>query len=159
MNFVRDCRNEILSFDILYFLSIFSIFRCFLFNSFKNLSRSTLLPVHLKNILSINLKRISENVCINGYMNSFSKWPIKMFGCEGVQIVPIAQLFICKLFLQSKTKLFSVSIKAKNVVITFVEAVRLKSFSKDFLTDLILSSFGILMYNNFTSRETRYTLS
>ena len=159
MNFVRDCRNEILSFDILYFLCIFSIFRYFLFNSFKNLSRSTLLPVHLKNILSINLKRISENVCINGYMNSFSKWPIKMFGCEGVQIVPIAQLFICKLFLQSKTKLFSVSIKAKNVVITFVEAVRLKSFSKDFLTDLILPSFGILMYNNFTSRETRYTLS
>ena len=58
-----------------------------------------------------------------------------------------------------KIKLFSVSINAKNVVITFVEAVRLEYFSKDVLTDLIPSAFGILVYNNFTSRETRYELS
>ena len=51
--------------------------------------------------------------------------------------------------------MFSVSINAKNIVITFVKAVCLKYFSKDFLTDLIPSAFGILVYNDFTSRETR----
>ena len=61
--------------------------------------------------------------------------------------------------MQLKTKLFSVSISANNVAITFVEAVRLKCFSKDILTDLILSAFGILVYNDFTSRETKYELS
>ena len=55
--------------------------------------------------------------------------------------------------------MFSVSINAKNIVITFVKAVCLKYFSKDFLTDLIPSAFGILVYNDFTSRETRYELS
>ena len=47
---------------------------CFLFNSFKNFLRSVLLPVHMKNILSINLRYISENVLINGYMDFLSKW-------------------------------------------------------------------------------------
>ena len=36
----------------------------------------------------------------------------------------MAQPFICKYFLQVKIKLFSVSINSKNVVITFVEAVK-----------------------------------
>ena len=54
---------------------------------------------------------------------------------------------------------FSVSINAKNVVITFVEAVRLEYFSKDVLTDFIPSALGILVYNDFTFRETRYELS
>ena len=58
-----------------------------------------------------------------------------------------------------KIKLFSVSINAKNVVITFVEAVRLEYFFKDILTGLIPSAFGILVYNDFPSRETRYELS
>ena len=58
-----------------------------------------------------------------------------------------------------KIKLFSVSINAKNVVITLVEAVRLEYFSKDVLTDLIPSAFGILVRNDFTSREIRYELS
>ena len=54
---------------------------------------------------------------------------------------------------------FSVSINAKNVVITFVEAVRLEYFSKDVLTDFIPSAFGILVYNDFSFREKRYELS
>ena len=59
-----------------------------------------------------------------------------------------------------KIKLFSVSTSAKNVVITFVEAVvHVEYFSKDVLTDLIPSAFGILVYNDFTSREIRYELS
>ena len=82
-----------------------------------------------------------------------------MFAYEGAQIVPMAQPFICKEFLESKIKLFGASINAKNVVITFVEAVRLEYFSKNVLTDLIPSEFGILVYNDFTSRETKCKLS
>ena len=41
--------------------------------------------------------------------------------------------------------MFSVSINAKNVVITFVEAVRLEYFPKDFLTDLIHSKYWCIM--------------
>ena len=55
-------------------------------------------------------------------------------------------------------KLFSVSINSKNLVITFVEAVCLEYFSNDVLTDLISAALGILVYNDFTSRETRYEL-
>ena len=82
-----------------------------------------------------------------------------MFAYEGAQIVPMAQSFICKKFRQLKTKLFSVNINAKNVVITFFETVPLEYFSKDVLIDLIPSAFEILVYNDFTSRETRYELS
>ena len=57
-----------------------------------------------------------------------------------------------------KIKLLSVAIKAKNVVVTFVEAVRLEYFSKDVLKDLIPSAFGILVYNDFTCREATYEL-
>ena len=81
-----------------------------------------------------------------------------MFAYEGAQIAPMAQTFICKQYLQLKIK-FNVSINAKNVVITFVEVVRLDHFSKDVLTDLTPSAFGMLVYNDFTSRETRYELS
>ena len=129
------------------------------FNSFTNFSRSALLPVHVKTISSINLRYKYENILINGYMNFPSKWSIKMFAYEGAQIVPMAQPFICKQFLKLKIKLFSVSINAKNVVITFVEAVYLKYFSKDVLTDLIPSAFRILVYSNFRSRKPRYELS
>ena len=129
------------------------------FNSFTNFSRSVLLRVHIKTISSINLKYIYKNVLINGYMNFPSKWSIKMFSYEGAQIVPMPQSFICKQFLQLKIKLLSVSINAKNVVITFVEAVYLEYFSKDVLTDLIPSAFKIFVYNDFTSRKTRYELS
>ena len=38
------------------------------------------------------------------------------------------------------------------VLITFVESVCLEYFSQDVLTDLIRSAFGILVYNDFTSR-------
>ena len=39
------------------------------------------------------------------------------------------------------------------VLIAFVESVCLEYFSQDVLTDLIPSAFGILVYNDFTSRE------
>ena len=64
--------------------------------------------------------------------------------------------FICKLFLQSKIKLFNVSISAKNKVITFAEAVCSEYFSFDRYDSLL---FEILMYNDFASRETGYVLS
>ena len=60
--------------------------------------------------------------------------------------------------MQLEIKLFGVSINSQNVVITFVEAVRLEYFSNDVLTDLIPSALGILVYNHFTSRERRYEL-
>ena len=78
--YISVSRNEILSFDISYSNLIDG---CFAFNSFKNLPRSVLLPVHIKNIASINLRYISENVLINGYINFLSKWYIKMFAYEG----------------------------------------------------------------------------
>ena len=61
--------------------------------------------------------------------------------------------------MQLKIKLFSVSINAKNVVISFVEAVCLEYFSNNVLTDLISSVFWTLMYNDIVSTETRYELS
>ena len=39
------------------------------------------------------------------------------------------------------------------VLITFVESVCLEYFSQAVLTDLIPSAFGLLVYNDFTSRE------
>ena len=86
--YISVSRNEILSFDISYSNLIDG---CFAFNSFKNLSRSVLLPVHIKNISSINLRYTSENVLINGYMSFHSKCSIKMFAYEGAQIVPICK--------------------------------------------------------------------
>ena len=80
-----------------------------------------------------------------------------MFAYEGAQIAPMAQPLICKQYLQLKIK-FNISINVKNVVITFVEAVRLEQFSRDVLMDLTPSAFGMLVYD-FTSRETRYELS
>ena len=47
---------------------------------------------------------------------------------------------------------------AQIVPITLVETFRLEYFSKDVLTDLIPSAFGILVYNDFTFREARYEL-
>ena len=41
-----------------------------------------------------------------------------MFAHEGAKIVPLAQIFVCKYFLQLKIKLFSVIIKSKNVITT-----------------------------------------
>ena len=48
--YISVFRNEILSFDISYSNLIDG---CFAFNSYKSFSRSVLLPVHIKNVLSI----------------------------------------------------------------------------------------------------------
>ena len=92
-------------------------------------------------------------------MSFLSNFFIKMFANEGSRIVHMAQNFICKLFLQLKIKSLCVSINTKNVVITFVKVFRLEYFSKDVLTDLITSTFEVLVYVEFTSRETRYKLT
>ena len=42
----------------------------------KFFSRSVLLPVKIKNISSINLRHVRENVLINGYMNFLSNFRI-----------------------------------------------------------------------------------
>ena len=52
-------RNKTLSFDISYSNLIDG---CFVFYSLKIFSRHVLLSVHIKNILAINLRYISENV-------------------------------------------------------------------------------------------------
>ena len=91
--YISVSRNEFFSFNISYSNLIDG---CFVFNSFKNFSRSVLLPVHMKNISPINLRYISKNVLINGYMNFLSKWSIKMCAYEGAQIVPMAQPFTCR---------------------------------------------------------------
>ena len=70
-----------------FFLSIFHI---------QIYSMGVLCLTRLKNMSSINLRYISENVLINGYNNLLSKWSIKMFAYEGAQIVPMVQPFICK---------------------------------------------------------------
>ena len=57
-----------------------------------------------------------------------------------------------------KIKLLGDSVNVKNVVITFIEAARLKYFPKDALMDLIPSALVVLVYNDFKSRETRYEL-
>ena len=92
--YILVSRNEILSLDVLYSNLIDG---CFVLNSFKFFSRSVLLPVHIKNISSINVRYISDNVLINGYMNFLSKW----------SMIPMAQPFICKQLLQVKIKLFT----------------------------------------------------
>ena len=51
--YISVSRNEIPSFGISYSDLIDG---CFVFNSFKNFSRSILLPVDKKNISSINLR-------------------------------------------------------------------------------------------------------
>ena len=134
------------------FMGVFYLTRLKFFQIFSR-------PVHIENVSSINLRYISKNVLINGYINFLLKWSMEILAYEGAQIIPMARPFICKQFLQLKIKLFSVSINAKNVVITFVEAVYLEYFSKDVLTDLIPSAFKILVFNDFTSRKTRYELS
>ena len=75
--YISVSRNEILSFDISYSNLIDG---CFAFYLFKSFSRSLLLPVYIKNILSINLRYIG-------------KWK---FTFEGAQIVSMAQSFIWK---------------------------------------------------------------
>ena len=49
--------------------------------------------------------------------------------------------------------------EAKNVVITFIATVRFGWLSRDFLTAFIPSAFGMLVYNDFTSRDARWELS
>ena len=121
-------------------------------------------------LLSVNIKAAFRLIfvsivyillkCLDKWVFEFSfKVVHKLFPYEGAQIVPMAQPIICKWYLQLQIKLPNVSIDAKNVVIRFLEVVRLEYFSKDVLTDFTPSAFGILIYNDFTSRETRYELS
>ena len=69
--YISVFRNELHSFIISY-SNLIDVY--FIFNSIKNFSTLLLLPVHIKNISSINLRYISEN----GHANFFSKWSIKL---------------------------------------------------------------------------------
>ena len=51
--------------------------------------------------------------------------------------------------------LFNVKMSAKIFVITFTATVRFGWMPRDFFTAFIPSAFGILVYNDFTSSDTR----
>ena len=70
-------------------------------------------------------------------------------------MVPIAPPFVCRYFLELNIKLFNVRVRAKNIVITFVATVLFGWLSRDFFTAYIPSAFGMLMYNDCTSSDTR----
>ena len=66
-------------------------------------------------------------------------------------------LCIYKLLLQLNTKLFSVNINDRKVVITFAASVLPRKFSKDVMIALIPSE--LLVYKDLTFRNTKYELS
>ena len=79
-------------------------------------------------------------------------------------------MLVCKLFIwrnllfgntfsQLNAKLFNIKINDRKVMITFVATVLLGKFSKDVLTALIPSDFGILVYKALQSRDTKCELS
>ena len=45
------------------------------------------------------------------------------------------------------------------MLITFIASTLLGKFSRDVLAALIPSAFGIIVYKDFTSRDTKYELS
>ena len=49
----------------------------------------------------------------------------------------------------------NVRMRVKNVAITFVATVRFGWLSRDFFTAFIPLAFGVLVYNDFTSIDTR----
>ena len=71
----------------------------------------------------------------------------------------MAQPFICMEFLQSNTKLFKVRFNDRKEVITFVAIVFLGKLSSDVFSAFIPSEFGIFLYKDITSSDTRYELS
>ena len=81
---------------------------------------------------------------------------MKMLAYAGAQIVPMAELFICKYLLQLNTKLFNFRINDRKLVVTFVATVLLGKFSKDILTALIPSELRILVYKDPMYRYTKY---
>ena len=56
-------------------------------------------------------------------------------------------------------KLFNVRIRAKNVAVTFVATFLLVCLSNYSFTAFIPSAFGIFLYNDLTSRDTKLPLS
>ena len=68
--------KKILVSEILYWNSTES---CFAFNSSKFLITCFLLPAHVKNISSINLKSINEIPCKYGDIRFLPKWSINIF--------------------------------------------------------------------------------
>ena len=85
----------------------------------------------------------------------FSKWPINILAYDDAQMVPIAQPFVYRWFVELNIKLFNVRMRAINVVITFVATVRFGWLLRDFFTAFILLVFKMLMYNDLTSSDTK----
>ena len=67
---------------------------------------------------------------------------------DSAQMVPIAEPFVCRYFIELNIKLFNVRMRAKNVVITFAVTVCFGWSSRDFLTAFIPSAFGILVVSD-----------
>ena len=61
--------------------------------------------------------------------------------------------------MQLITKLFNLQFNDLNVVITFVATFLPRMLSTDVFTALIPSEFGILVYKDLASRNTKYELS
>ena len=68
---------------------------------------------------------LCQHVCVQSLASNGEDCR-KIFVYVGMQIVPMAQTFICNYFLQLQIKLFSVSVNVRKVVITFVETVSLQ---------------------------------
>ena len=83
--------------------------------------------------------------------------PIKRLAYEGAHLVPMETPFVCKKLVLLKTKLLSVNMSLKNVVITGVSGFIMEVSKKD-LTAVIPSWFGIFVYKDFTSIVTNIAL-
>ena len=125
----------------------------FSFKLFKQFVNCSLVPVHMKNISSMNRKYINESPWRKKYIYFFSKWFMKMkiFVWDGSNIALIAQSFIWEKRLQLSTKLFKSW--NKGCCYYFCCHIVPDVFLKNYFTTFIPSAFGILLYKDLTSRE------
>ena len=125
-----------------------------LFKSLRNRSISFFVLVQIGNISSIYLKNVNDFLFRSGYMFFLSKWSKSIFVQNGAKIVEIAQPLICGKFFELKIKSYKVRVRAKKVVVTFVNSslwipllivINFVKFSWDTFTAFILSEFGMLV--------------
>ena len=75
-----------------------------------------------------------------------SNLPINMLANGGAEIVPIAHLLTCKLFLSLKIKLFKVKIRLMRVTMTFVAILLFCFLLRVSSSACSPSSLGMLVY-------------
>ena len=66
---------------------------CFLFKLFKQFVSWSLVPMHQKNMSSMNCKEINEIPSKKGYTYSSQKGLLKIFAYDGTHIAPMANAF------------------------------------------------------------------